>query len=68
MILERKIRILAAEADPSFVKMIEDSLKESGSLYDLEEASSGRDCLEKLREQKFDILLSDKNPGPFPSS
>jgi two-component system NtrC family sensor kinase len=57
--LERKIRILVAEADPSFVKMIADSMKESGSGYDLEAASSGRDCLEKLREQKFDILLLD---------
>jgi CheY-like chemotaxis protein len=57
--MERKIRILAAAADPSFVKMIEDSLKESGSGYDLEEVSSGRDCLEKLRKQKFDILLLD---------
>jgi two-component system cell cycle sensor histidine kinase/response regulator CckA len=57
--MERKIRILVAEADPSFVKMIEDSPKESGSDYDLEEVGSGRDCLEKLREQKFDILLLD---------
>jgi two-component system NtrC family sensor kinase len=57
--LERKIRILVAEADPSFVKMIADSMKESGSGHDLEAASSGRDCLERLREQKFDILLLD---------
>jgi PAS domain S-box-containing protein len=57
--MERKIRILVAEADPSFVKMIGNSMKESGSLYDLEAVSSGRDCLEKLREQKFDILLLD---------
>ncbi len=57
--MERKIRILAAAADPSFVKMIEDSLKESGSGYDLKEVSSGQDCLAILREQKFDILLLD---------
>jgi two-component system NtrC family sensor kinase len=57
--MERKIRILAAEADPAFVKMIEDSLRESGSGYDLREVSSGRDCLAILREQKFDILLLD---------
>jgi len=58
-LLEREIRVLVAEADPSFVKIIADSMEESGSLYDLESVSSGRDCLEKLREQKFDILLLD---------
>jgi PAS domain S-box-containing protein len=57
--LERKIRILVAEADPVFAKMIRDSMKESGSGYDLEAVSSGRACLEKLQEQKFDILLLD---------
>jgi PAS domain S-box-containing protein len=57
--LERKIRILVAEADPSFVQMIGNSMKESGSLYELEAATSGRDCLGRLREQKFDILLLD---------
>ncbi len=59
MILERKIRILVAEADPSFAKMIRNSMKESGSGHDLETVSSGRDCPEKLREQKFYILLLD---------
>ena len=43
--MDRKIRILVVEADPSFVKMIEDSLKESGSGYDLKEVSSGQDRL-----------------------
>ena len=57
--MERKIRILVAEADLSFAKMIADSMKESGGGYGLEAVSSGRDCLEKLRRQKFDILLLD---------
>ena len=57
--MERKIRILVAEADLSFAKMIADSMKESGGGYELEAVSSGRDCLEKLRQQKFDILLLD---------
>jgi len=41
-LLEREIRVLVAEADPSFVKIIADSMEESGSLYDLESVSSGR--------------------------
>jgi PAS domain S-box-containing protein len=57
--LEKKIQILVAEADSSFRKMIGNSLKESGGFYDLKEVFSGGDCLEKLREQKFDILLLD---------
>jgi PAS domain S-box-containing protein len=59
--LERKIRILLAEADLSFVKMIEDSLKEPGSLYDLDKVSTGKDCLKKLQSETFDILLLDQD-------
>ncbi|NWF53465.1 MAG: PAS domain S-box protein [Syntrophaceae bacterium] len=59
MTLERKIRVLVAEADSSFARMIEDSMKEAGSACALDVVSSGRDCLEKLRAQKFDILLLD---------
>lgn len=55
----RKIRILIAEEDPAFVKMVKHSLKESGGLYDLEVVSSGEACLKKLKDEKFDILLLD---------
>lgn len=57
--LSRKIRILVAEEDAGFIKMIEDSLRESGGLYDIERVSSGEACMKKLQEESFDILLLD---------
>jgi PAS domain S-box-containing protein len=57
--LDKKIRILVAEEDSSFLKMMEDSLRASGSLYQLEKVFSGEGCLKKLREERFDILVLD---------
>jgi PAS domain S-box-containing protein len=57
--LDKKIRILVAEEDSSFLRMVEDSLKASGSLYHIEKVSSGGECLKKLQSEKFDILLLD---------
>jgi len=57
--LDKKIRILVAEEDSSFLKMMEDSLKASGSLYHIQKVSSGGGCLRMLQEEKFDILLLD---------
>jgi PAS domain S-box-containing protein len=57
--LDKKIRILVAEEDSGFLKMMEDSLKASGSLYHTEKVSSGKECLKKLQKEKFDILLLD---------
>jgi PAS domain S-box-containing protein len=57
--LERKIRILVAEEDPIFLKMIEDSLRESSYPYHIEKVSSGGECLRKLQTKQFDILLLD---------
>ena len=48
-----------AEEDSGFLKMMEDSLKASGSLYHTEKVSSGKECLKKLQKEKFDILLLD---------
>jgi len=39
--------------------MVEDSLRESGGLYRLEVVSSGKACLKKLKDEKYDILLLD---------
>ncbi len=55
----REIRILIAEEDISFAKMIEDSLKESGSNYLIEKVSTGEECFKKLQNEKFDVLLLD---------
>ena len=57
--MDKKIRVLVAEEDSGFLKMIEDSLKTSGSLYHIEKISSGKACLEKLQKERFDILLLD---------
>lgn len=55
----REIRILIAEEDPDFVKMVENSLKDSGGVYHIERVTSGEACLKKLQEEKFDLLLLD---------
>ena len=57
--MDKRIRILVAEQDTSFVKMTEDSLKASGSLYYIKKVSSGEQCLKMLQSEKFDILLLD---------
>jgi PAS domain S-box-containing protein len=57
--LDKKIRILVAEQDPDFLKMMEVSLKASGSLYDVEKVSSGEECFKMLQKEGFDILLID---------
>jgi len=57
--VERKIRILVAEADPVFRRMVEESLRESGSSYALKTVSTGDKCLQELKEEKFDVLLLD---------
>ncbi len=57
--MERKIRILVAENDPAFARMLDDSLKESGGSYQVEKVASGQDCLQRLRQKKFNILLLD---------
>jgi len=54
-----EMRILIAEEDLSFLRMVEDSLKISGSLYHIEKVSSGEECLRMLQKEKFDILLLD---------
>ncbi|OGP87590.1 MAG: hypothetical protein A2157_13740 [Deltaproteobacteria bacterium RBG_16_47_11] len=57
--MNRKIRILVAEEDLVFLNMVEDSLQESGDLYQVEKVSSGDACLKKLQSEKFDLLLLD---------
>jgi two-component system cell cycle sensor histidine kinase/response regulator CckA len=57
--VDKEIRILVAEQDSGFLKMIEESLKASGNLYRIEKVSSGEKCFRRLQEEKFDILLLD---------
>ena len=57
--MSRKIRILVAENDSTFVRRLDDSLEESRSLYHIERVPSGEKCLQMLRKKEFDILLLD---------
>ena len=57
--MKQEIRILVAEKDADFIAMLEQSLSESGGTYVLGKVSSGKECLQRLREEKFDILLLD---------
>jgi PAS domain S-box-containing protein len=57
--MDRKIRILVAEADSVFRKMVEDSLRESRSAYVLKKVSTGEDCLKNLKKERYDVLLLD---------
>ncbi|MBM4340939.1 MAG: PAS domain S-box protein [Deltaproteobacteria bacterium] len=57
--MEREIRILIAEEDLFFTKMIEDSLHESGGHYLIEKVSTGEECFKRLQNEKFNILLLD---------
>jgi PAS domain S-box-containing protein len=59
MKMDRKIRILAAEADSGFRKMVEDALRESRGSYVLKKVSTGEECLKHLKKEKFDVLLLD---------
>ena len=57
--MERKIRILVAEADSVFRDMVEESLQQSRSSYLLKKVSTGAKCLQELKKEKFDVLLLD---------
>ncbi|MFB3887203.1 MAG: PAS domain S-box protein [Thermodesulfobacteriota bacterium] len=57
--MNRRIRILVAEGDSAFLKMIEDSLKESRGLYEVEKVPSGEECLKRLQKERYDLLLLD---------
>ena len=57
--MDRPIRILVVEEDPLFLKMIKDSLRESGGLYMIDQATSGKEGLIKLQNETFDLLLLD---------
>lgn len=55
----KKIKILIAEEDENFIQMIISSLQEAGHNYEIKIAFNGEECLQMLREEKFDLLLLD---------
>lgn len=58
--MSQPTRILIAEQDLNFVGMIKDSLEALGDEYQIEAVSSGEECLKKLQEGHYDLLLLDQ--------
>jgi len=55
-------RILVVDDDPQIRRVMRVTL--TGQGYEVDDARSGEDALEKLREQRFDLVLLDMNmPG-----
>jgi PAS domain S-box-containing protein len=57
--MSNSIRILIAESDTNFLKMVEDSLKIEPDRYKIEKVSTGKECMKMLQQKKFDLLLLD---------
>ena len=55
--MNNPVRILIAESNTDFLKMVEDSLKNEPGRYIMEKASTGKECMEKLKEKQYDLLL-----------
>lgn len=51
------VKILIAECDNDFLNMIENTLRNEPDRYSIEKVSSGEECLKRLKEKPFDILL-----------
>lgn len=50
-------KVLLAEDDPFLIDIYTTKLKEIGAQMDV--AINGNECLDKLKEQKFDLLILD---------
>ncbi len=58
--MEQPIRILMAEGDIHFIEMIKESLRVLDDPYQIETVSSGEECMRRLQEGHFDLLLLDQ--------
>lgn len=50
-------RILIVDDEPKIVMLTKIMLKREG--YETDEAENGEECLEKLKEEKYDLILLD---------
>ncbi|MFQ3630565.1 AAA family ATPase [Roseiflexus sp.] len=55
--LQKKIRVLIASSDPTLTERLWAFLEQGGDIRPIGTASSGRECLEVLKNQAPDILL-----------
>ncbi len=52
-----KPRILVVDDEPQIRSMLRDSLTRSG--FDVSEASDGKEAIEKLRKNSFEVVIAD---------
>ena len=52
-----KLKILAVDDDPVTLLLIEKKLKRQG--YDIETAKNGKEAVEYIEEQPYDVVLTD---------
>ncbi len=64
MAVNMNMKILVVDDMKSMVKIIESLLRQLG-FRNIDEASDGTKALEKLKSDKFDIVLSDWNMQPM---
>lgn len=64
MPVNKDMHILVVDDFKTMVKIIENMLKQFG-FRNIAEASDGQKALEKLKESKFDLILSDWNMEPM---
>lgn len=57
--MSRPIEILIAESDKEFLNLLEESLRTEDDRYRIEKVISCEECLKKLKEKHFDLLLLD---------
>lgn len=64
MAVNMQMRILIVDDFKTMLKIIENLLRQLG-FKNIDEASDGQKALEKLKENKYDLILSDWNMEPM---
>jgi len=55
--MNKKVKILLADDDPDFIEINKTILEAKG--YEVEEAYTSSEALEKIREKQYDLLILD---------
>lgn len=55
--MDKKIKILLADDDPDFIEINRTILESQG--YEIDEAYTSADALQKIRENEYDLLILD---------
>jgi CheY-like chemotaxis protein len=54
-------RILVVDDDPMVLFVFGDTLRELGDAYEIETTQSGLEGLDKVKEERFDLVITDLN-------